>query len=79
MLFKDLLPLHKRERLVVKRKKTFETHLLTSDENQEIICKSDVDVWQKEKLAEAKAEAYKRFLQQEKEKTKKWQKRRKQL
>ena len=43
VLFKDLLPLPKRERLVVKRKKMFETHLLTSDENQEIIHKSNVE------------------------------------
>ena len=63
---KDLLPLPKRERPVVRRKKIFQTHLLTSDENQEIIRKSDVESCHKEKLAEAKAEAYKKFLENEK-------------
>ena len=48
----------------------FQTHLLTSDENQEIIHKSDVESCHKEKLAEAKAEAYKKFLENEKEKKK---------
>ena len=66
VLFKDLLPLPKRERPVVRRKKTFQTHLLTSDENQEIIHTSDVESQRKEKLAEA----YKKFLENEKEKKK---------
>ena len=44
----------------------FQTHLLTSDENQEIIRKSDVESRRKEKLAEA----YKKFLENEKEKKK---------
>ena len=68
VLFKDLLPLPKRERPVVRRKKTFQTHLLTTDENQEIIYKSDVESRHKGKLAEAKVEAYKEFLENEKEK-----------
>ena len=42
--------------------------MLTSDENQAIIRKSDQDARRKEKLAEAKAEAYKRFLEEEEEK-----------
>ena len=77
VLFKDLLPLPKRERPVVRRKKTFQTHLLTSDENQEIIRKSDVESHRKEKLAEAKAEAYKIILENEKEKKKELAKKRK--
>ena len=68
-----MLPLPKRERPVVRRKKTFQTHLLTSDENQEIIHKSDVKSWHKEKLAEA----YKKFLENEKEKKKEMAKKRK--
>ena len=55
----------------------FQTHLLTSDENQEIIRKSDVESCCKEKLAEAKAEAYKKFLGNEKEKKKELAKKRK--
>ena len=54
----------------MRRKKTFQTHLLTSNENQEIVHKSDMESWHKEKLAEAKAEAYKKFLENEKEKKK---------
>ena len=41
--------------------------MLTSDENQAIIRKSDQDARRKEKLAEAKAEVCKRFLEEEKE------------
>ena len=55
----------------------FQTHLLTSDENQEIIHKSDVESCRKEKLAEAKAEAYKKFLENEKEKKKELAKKKK--
>ena len=55
----------------------FQTHLLTSDENQEIIRKSDVESCHKEKLAEAKAEAYKKFLENEKEKKKELAKKKK--
>ena len=55
----------------------FQTHLLTRDENQEIIRKSDVESRRKEKLAEAKAEAYKRFLENEKEKKKELAKKKK--
>ena len=51
----------------------FQTHLLTSDENQEIICKSDVESCRKEKLAEA----YKKFLENEKEKKKELAKKKK--
>ena len=63
--------------VTVRRKKTFQSHLLTSDENQEIIRKPDVESWRKAKLAEAKAEAYKKFLENEKEKKKELAKKRK--
>ena len=55
----------------------FQTHLLASDENQEIIRKSDVESHCKEKLVEAKAEAYKKFLENEKEKKKELAKKKK--
>ena len=56
----------------------FQTHLLTSDENQEIIRKSDREARCKEALAEAKAQAYKHFSEEEKaKKKKKWLKRKK--
>ena len=68
VLFKDLVKQPTRERPHVTRKKTFQTHLLTSDENHEIIRKSDREARQKEALAEAKAQAYKHFLEEEKAK-----------
>ena len=71
VLFKDLVKLPTRERPQVTRKKTFQTHLLTSDENQEIIRKSDREARHKEALAEAKVQAYKCFLEEEKAKKKK--------
>ena len=49
VLFKDLLLLPKREQPTAQRKKTFECHLLTSDENQSIIRKLDQDARKKEK------------------------------
>ena len=39
--FTDLVMVPKRERNVMRRKKTFQTHLLSSKENQEIIQKAE--------------------------------------
>ena len=48
----------------------FKTHLLSSPENQEIIRNTDKISKRKEELAKAKSEAYKRFLEEEKQKRK---------
>ena len=41
VLFKELLPIPKRERSVNPRKKVFTSHLMTSPENQEKIRKAE--------------------------------------
>ena len=52
------------------RKKVFQTHLLSSPENQEIIKNADKVSKRKEDLTKAKNEAYKRFLEKKKQKRK---------
>ena len=59
-----------RQQSQVTRKKPFDHHLLTSEKNQEIIRKADAEAKYKEHFAQAKAEAYKRYLEEEKEKKK---------
>ena len=71
VLFKELIPLPHRECQATKRKKVFESHLLSSPENQKIIHAANRTAQRKEELAEAKSAAYKRFLEEEKEKKKK--------
>ena len=58
-------------------KKVFESHLLSSPENQKIIHDADRTAQWKEELAEAKSAAYKRILEEEKEKKKKEMKKKK--
>ena len=41
VLFADLVTVPKREQKITQRKKTFSTHLLSSEENQKIIWKAD--------------------------------------
>ena len=50
------------------RKKVFQTHLLSSPENQEIIKNADKVSKRKEDLTKAKNEAYNRFLEEKKNK-----------
>ena len=69
VLFKDLIELPKRDRSKAPRKKVFTFHYLPSSENQEIIRKAEKTAKRKE-LAKAKTEAYKRFLEEEKQKKK---------
>ena len=70
VLFKDLIELPKRERSKQLRKKVFHKHLLSSPQNQEIIRNADKVSKRKEELEKAKSEAYKRFLEGEKQKKK---------
>ena len=67
VLFKELIPLPHREHPATQRKKVFESHLLSSPENQKIIVAADRTAQQKEELAGAKSATYKRFLEEEKE------------
>ena len=76
VLFKDLYLSHTGS-IQPYRKKVFESHLLSSPENQKIIHAANRTASQKEELAEAKSAAYKRFLEEEKEKKKKETKKKK--
>ena len=69
VLFKNLYLSHIGS--VQPQKKVFESHLLSSPENQKIICDADRTAQWKEELAEVKSAAYKRLLEEEKEKKKK--------
>ena len=77
VLFKELIPLPHRDHPVTQRKKVFESHLLSSPENQKIIRDVDRTAQWKEEMAEAKSAAYKGFLEEEKEKKKKEMKKKK--
>ena len=70
VLFKDLIELPKRERSKQPRKKVFTSHCLSSPKNQQIIRNADKVAKRGEELAKPKSEAYKTFLQEEKEKKK---------
>ena len=71
VLFKELIPLPHREHPATQRKKVFESNLLSSPKNLKIIHAADRTAQWKEELAEAKSAAYKRFLQEGKDKKKK--------
>ena len=68
--FKDIIPLPHREKNSKTRKKTFQTHLLTSTENQMIIKKSEIISQKKEEKITEKEEKIKRILAEEKQKEK---------
>ena len=68
-MFKHLIELPKRERSKQLRKKVFKTHLLSSPENQEIIRNAD-KISKRKEVAKAKSKAYKRFVEEEKQKKK---------
>ena len=61
--FKDIISLPHRERSSKPRKKTFQTHLLTSTENQMIIKKSEIMSQKKEEKKMKKRRKLKEFWQ----------------
>ena len=68
--FRDLLEMPKGERLKNRRKKLFETHLLTSLENQKKIREADEVTRKKEERAINKAKLIKDLLSENKKKRK---------
>ena len=68
--FKNIIPLPHRERSSKPRKKTFQTHLLTSTKNQMIIQKSEIISQIKEEKKNEKEQKIKRILAEEKQKEK---------
>ena len=71
MSFADLVTVPKRERKPTMRKKTFTTHLLSSEENQKIIRKADEISKKKEEKQLQRQKTMKEIIQNERKSKKK--------
>ena len=71
MSFADLVTVPKRERKPTMRKKTFTTHLLSSEENQKIIRKADEISKKKEEKQLQRQKTMKEIIQNERKSNKK--------
>ena len=64
-MFADLVTVPKREQKITQRKKTFSTHLLSSEENQKIIQKADEITKKKEEKQLQRQKIMKEIIQNE--------------
>ena len=70
-MFADLVMIPKRQQNIMRRKKTFQTHLLSSKENQEIIWKADEISKKKEETQLQRQKQMKEIIQNERKNKKK--------